>query len=146
MIKKILASTLLVSLLLLSACSSTNQQEAISNEVNFDQESTQPQYVEYSPATLEAALGKRPFVLFFHAQWCIICKSVEENVKADLANFPEQTLFMQADYDKDTDLKKEYGVGYQSTLLFFNAEGEIVEEIIGPDNETIIEYINNSKQ
>lgn len=111
-------------------------------EVDLSQES--PQYINYSPSTYQELLGKKPFVLFFHANWCPTCLYLEENIKNELSTFPNGTKILQADFDTETELKNEYKVYVQSTLVVINSKGEAVKTLAAPENPELIEYIKKS--
>ncbi len=62
-------------------------------------------------------------VYFFHASWCPICKSIEKDFKSDLSQIPENTVIIEADFDKETQLRKDFGVTTQYTFVQFNDNG-----------------------
>lgn len=66
-----------------------------------------------------AAEGK--VVLFFHADWCPICVDVEKSLES--APVPEGLTVVKIDYDKQTDLRRTYGVTIQHTFVQVDAEG-----------------------
>jgi len=151
--KSLLISGILITLITVSACSSlftdtpteTNVENSNSEqETSFNAQSLEPQYVDYSGEILSQVEGERPYVLFFHAVWCPICRTVEKNVNAELSSFPEGTLILETDYDTETELKKRHEVRAQSTLLIFNSNNEIVERLVGPDNDQLKEAIEKS--
>lgn len=104
----------------------------------------EPQYINFTEKLYQDNLGKRPMVVFFHAGWCPTCQQIEKSVTVELSNFPSGTLILKADYDKSTELKKKYGVQVQSTLVFLNANGEVTDTLLGPDNEAIKASIEKS--
>lgn len=81
------------------------------------------QYEIYSAKKYSEYIGSKPFVLFFHSNWCPICKRMEEEIKADLKNYPDGTLILKTDFDTETDLRLLYNVNNQSTVLVFNDKG-----------------------
>ena len=104
------------------------------------------QYVTYSEDIYKSLLGQKPFALFFHAGWCPICQRMEKDILEGLNEFPEGTVILKADYDKETQLKQKYLVQTQSTILFFDAEGKQTGKLLGPQNEAIIEEIKKSQK
>lgn len=85
-----------------------------------------PVYLDYSESEYLALKGKEPFVLFFHANWCPICRRMEKDISADLENYPKGTKFLKADFDTETELKKEYGIKIQSTVVVLDESGEAI--------------------
>lgn len=90
-------------------------------------------YQKYSADFYNQNLGKKPMVLFFHASWCPTCKKLEKDISEDLKNFPEGTVILETDYDKESELKKKYGVTTQTTMIVLNAAGEQVEKLLAPE-------------
>lgn len=91
-----------------------------------------PQYVVYNADKYADLKGAKPFVLFFHANWCPICKRMEEDIKADLDTYPQGTVILQTDYDTETDLKREYRINIQSTFIVFDSEGNEIYRAADP--------------
>lgn len=91
-----------------------------------------PRYVNYSGEIYDELKGGKPFVLFFHADWCPICRAMELNITEDIDSFPTGTIILKADYDKEKELKKEYGINIQSTVVVVNAGGETIYKATDP--------------
>lgn len=92
-----------------------------------------PVYLDYSKELYDSLKGKEPVALFFHASWCPICQRMEKNFKADLASFPAGTKILKIDYDKETELKKEYGIKVQSTIVVLDGNGNVTMTAQDPD-------------
>lgn len=103
-------------------------------------------YEEYSDAKRTAYNGSEPHVLFFHANWCPICRVMDKNIEEGLADFPEGTKILKADYDKEVALKKEYGVNIQSTIVVLDGGGEVVYKAQDPALDDLKDAINNSME
>lgn len=79
-------------------------------------------YEAYSPEKLAwAEHGK--VVLFFKASWCPSCRSLDADIKGNMASIPEGVTILEVDYDSSTELKKKYGVTQQHTLVQVDASG-----------------------
>jgi len=89
-------------------------------------------YIDYSSAKYAELKGSKPFVLFFHADWCPTCRRMEKDILEDLANYPAGTTFLKTDYDQETDLKKDYSIRVQSTVVVVDANGEVVYQATDP--------------
>lgn len=71
-------------------------------------------------------------------------KEWKKNVKADLDSFPDGTKILQVDYDTEIELKKEYGIVVQSTVVVIDGDGDVVERLSAPSNEMLKESIEVS--
>jgi len=70
-------------------------------------------------------------VLFFHASWCPSCRGLNASIEGNLKSIPEGVTILKADYDKETELKKKYGVTYQHTLVQVDKEGNMIKKWSG---------------
>lgn len=70
----------------------------------------------------KAKTGK--VILFFRASWCPSCKALDKDIREHLKDIPEDVTILDVDYDKYTDLKKQYGVVMQHTLVQVDADGK----------------------
>jgi thioredoxin 1 len=81
-------------------------------------------YMDYSPELVASALkGGKQVVLFFAAPWCPSCRSLDKAIQADLGSIGTGTLIVRVDYDTSTDLKRQYGVVTQHTIVVLNPDG-----------------------
>lgn len=62
-------------------------------------------------------------VYFFHASWCPICRSIDEDIKADLSVIPAGVTIIKTDFDSATALRKKYGVTSQTTFVQVDKNG-----------------------
>jgi len=97
-------------------------EEAEKPEVSYEAAS----YVEYSDGKRNDYQGTKPFAIFFHASWCPICRSIENEIKENLDTYPDGILILEADYDTETALREEFGVTRQYWFVIFDTEGEVV--------------------
>lgn len=69
--------------------------------------------------------ANRPVALQFHSGWCPVCVMQERGVRAlkDEKIF-EQLVVYQADYFKEDELRRRFGVTSFSTLLVFRGSQE----------------------
>lgn len=82
-------------------------------------------YETYSADKLALA-SAGDVVLFFHADWCPICRSVEAEIKEDPSRIPAGTHILKVDYDTATALKQRYGVTVQHTFVQVDADGNLI--------------------
>lgn len=132
MTKKII---LLLSLvLILSSCD-------IETKNNETDPNKSDQYIEYTEAIYKEKLGKEKFMVFFHADWCPLCRQLESKIKEDLSILNGHSI-LEANYDREIELKKEFDVLTQTTVIFINQEGTVVEKKVNPSIEFIKEFFS----
>ncbi len=91
---------------------------------------TKGSYEVYSPEKLVRA-EDGDVVLFFHASWCPSCRGLNSNIEANVSSIPDGVNILKVDYDKETELKKKYGVTYQHTLVQVDANGNLIKKWSG---------------
>ncbi len=96
-------------------------------------------YEEYSAERFAQLQGSERFMLFFHADWCPTCRILEARLKSDLSILNGHTV-LEANYDREAELKKEYGVNVQTTVIFFNEDGSVAEKRVNPTLTKIEEF------
>jgi len=94
----------------------------------------------YSPEKLALA-EDGTVVLFFHADWCPSCRGLENDLNAKLSQIPANTHILKLDYDTETELKKQYGVIRQHTLVVVDADGTELKKLTGLTN-TLDQVVN----
>ena len=77
-------------------------------------------YVDYSPSAIADAEGR--VFLFFHATWCPQCVALDGDIKAE--GVPSDITIIKVDYDTNQDLRAEYGVTQQTTVVEVDSGGE----------------------
>jgi len=99
-------------------------------------------------------IAKGPAMIYFWAEWCGICRSIQNNVSAVLHDYPAVTVavrsgddqaviaYMNAKQltwptvnDSDGGIAQAYGVNTVPALLFVNASGDIVFSSVGYTSE-----------
>ncbi len=137
---KLLKSSALLLLIsvVLTSCDSTKGTQSDASEVVTAIENAGT-YEDYSSERFDELLGSERFILFFHADWCPTCRALEADIKSDLGVLNQHVL-LEANYDKEVDLKKEYEINSQSTVIFFNADGSVHDTIIFPPTDQIRDF------
>jgi thiol-disulfide isomerase/thioredoxin len=87
-------------------------------------------YEEYGADKLARA-ETGDVVLFFHASWCPSCRGLNTSIESNLKSIPEGVTILKTDYDKETELKKKYGVTYQHTLVQVDKDGNMIKKWSG---------------
>ena len=143
------ASLLTLTILTFSACitqptQSVNTEQTTSNASSRTEELKQadtttssPQYIAYTETTYNDSLGKKPFALFFHADWCHVCLSLEKDIMANLSDFPEGSTILQANFDTEKELKTKYAITTQSIVVIIDAEGNEVVKLVAPSADEV---------
>lgn len=87
-------------------------------------------YEEYSEEKIAmAATGD--VVIFFHASWCPSCRALNMDIEKNIGEIPPGMAILKADYDKEADLKKKYGVTTQHTLVQVDKNGNVIKKWSG---------------
>ena len=79
-------------------------------------------YESYSPEKLALAENGK-VLLFFHAPWCPICRSMEGEINANPEAIPGGVHILKIDYDTAIALRQKYGVTVQHTFVQVDAKG-----------------------
>lgn len=81
-------------------------------------------YAEYSPQKV-AAVSDGPILLYFHADWCPICRPLDAEFKANTSMLGNLHVF-KVNYDTAIELKQKYGVTLQHTFVQIDAKGTMI--------------------
>lgn len=90
-------------------------------------EQLQSRYQDYSPAAFASGVGKKR-VLFFYAPWCPTCRPTDAAFRASPDEIPEDVIVYRVNYDTETQLKQMYGITYQHTFVWVDAEGNPIRK------------------
>lgn len=82
-------------------------------------------------------------VLFFRASWCPTCRALDADIRKNLSAIPAGVTILDVDYDRYADLKKQYGVTTQHTLVQVDADGKEIAKWVG--STTLAELAKNVK-
>lgn len=79
----------------------------------------------YSAAALaEAEKANKPVALHFRADWCPTCRAQDKLIEAMKAEPGLDVTVLAVDYDTAKDLKKQFNVRTQSTLVVLHGAKE----------------------
>lgn len=97
-------------------------------------------YVAYSETALAAAekVPQGDTILYFHANWCPICQVLDPDITKNISKLPVGLTILKVDYDKETALKKKYGVTYQHTFVQVDPNGNKLKLWSGSTDATAI--------
>ena len=86
---------------------------------------TSGSYQDYSADKLALA-NEGKVVLYFHADWCPICRPLDAEFKASSQLLSSGVNILKVHYDTATALKQKYGVTYQHTFVQVDAAGIMI--------------------
>ena len=92
--------------------------------------------------TNKTSYDEQKKVYFFHASWCPICKSIDEDISSDPTQIPSNTTFIKTDFDTSTELRQKYGVTSQYTFVQVDTEGNEVDQWSATSLDKAIAGIN----
>lgn len=97
--------------------------------------STAPSYYQdYDETAVQAALvNGNKVAYFFHASRCPTCRSLEEDIMANPTAFGDDVSIFKVDYDTATELKQQYGVTTQHTIVLIDQDMNELQKDIGTD-------------
>lgn len=73
---------------------------------------------------VEALAASGPAILYFHADWCPTCQATMTSFQARWDEVQPGITLVIVDYDKEVDLRTQFGVSYQNTYVQVGADGE----------------------
>jgi len=112
------------------------QDEGTMNETEMNDGGTEKDemmkgsYEAYAPEKIARA-AQGDVILFFHASWCPSCRSLNKSIEQNVDSIPKGVTILKTDYDKETDLKKKYGVTYQHTMVQVDKDGTLIKKWSG---------------
>ena len=109
-------------------------QQAQSGQAAGGNAAAQPgQYLDYSPELVASTPGDK--LLFFHAPWCSQCVALEDDIEA--SGVPDGVTIFKVDYDSNQDLRQEYGVTIQTTLVKVDDNGDLIDSYVAYEDPTL---------
>lgn len=68
-------------------------------------------------------------VLFFHATWCPSCRALDADITAKAATIPAGVEIYKIDFDTAIDLKRQYGITRQHSIIQTSPAGEVIGSV-----------------
>jgi thiol-disulfide isomerase/thioredoxin len=104
---------------------------------------TPGEWKPFSNDLVSSASQDKKVVIFFNASWCSTCQSTVRDINANLSKLDPNLVLLSADYDKETSLRRKYGVTTQHTFVQVSANGDLVKKTVGLNNvNQINSFIN----
>jgi len=114
------------------------QKEAVTDEVAKPEQPGIQEAVEAGAGSYEAYSPQKiamaetgEVVLFFHASWCPSCRALNTDIENNVGAIPAGVTILKTDYDKESELKKKYGVTTQHTLVQVDKDGNLINKWSG---------------
>ena len=82
----------------------------------------------YSPDKLDS---NKTNVLFFSAAWCTTCAALNRDLEANADEIPADLQILRIDYDEQRDLRAQYSIQVQHTLVEVDANGKELQRWSG---------------
>ncbi len=99
------------------------------------------QYLDYQGSDQLAQLAGQDRWLNFHASWCPQCRRLDQDINANPDQIPSGVVILKVDFDDNKDLKQQYGVTQQTTIVRIDADGREVSRYVAFDEPTLINVI-----
>jgi thiol-disulfide isomerase/thioredoxin len=115
------------------ASSSTSVDTNNGTAADQQQSSSADSYVDYRDGIIADTSGTK--LLFFHAPWCPQCRALEADIKSQ--GVPDGVSIIKVDYDNNQQLRREYGVTIQTTVVRVDDDGKLVEKFVAYDDPSL---------
>jgi len=80
-------------------------------------------------------------VYFFHASWCPICRSIDEDIQQNPSRIPTNVTLIKTDFDDETELRQKYGVTYQYTFVQVDNDGNLIKKWSATNLDKVLDGI-----
>ncbi|MCB0917310.1 MAG: thioredoxin family protein [Actinobacteria bacterium] len=131
-LRAIAGLTLAVSVLTLGACGAGPQAEQVSvpEPSSAKNSSAAGQFIQYSDYfNSPGDFAGSDVVLYFSAAWCPTCQDLTHSLQAE--GVPDGLTVVKVDYDSSQNLKQQYGVTVQHTLVQVDETGRSLTKFTG---------------
>jgi thiol-disulfide isomerase/thioredoxin len=131
-----------------NSSTSTQDQEKPAESQNFSNNSSSStlkgSYITYAEyQSTKDQLVDSKVIYFFRAKWCITCEGLHQDIKANLDSIPSNVVIVDVDYDQENELRKQYSIVMQHTLVQISQSGSEVTKFSG--SPTLSDLITSIK-
>lgn len=81
-------------------------------------------------------------ILFFHADWCPICRKIEEDIIKSPERIPSNVKIVKIDFENSDDLRSKYGVNTQYTFVEIDENQNEIDQWSSISLNDLINKIN----
>ena len=89
------------------------------------------------------ATGK-PLVIDFWATWCGPCKRLAPTIEELATEYEGRVNIGKCDVEEDDELAMQFQVSSIPTIVFFNAQGEMVKRLVGLQTKAALQQQINA--
>lgn len=107
---------------------------------------TEGRYVFHTDGILDQFVSPKK-VLFFYASWCPTCRPVDADLRSQQEKLPKDVMVIRVNYndpdtnDEEKQLARKYGITYQHTFVYIDAQGKEVKKWNGGGIDEILENV-----
>lgn len=99
-------------------------------------------YQVYTNSSFDAVKGNRR-VLYFHADWCPICRHLDKEFQSRASEIPGDVYVFKTNYDREVQLKQKYGVTYQHTFVLVDKNGNAIKKWNGGSFDEVLNMVGS---
>ena len=103
-------------------------------------------YEELNAVALEAALGNKNIVLFFHAAWCPSCVGTDTEIKERITELPEDSIIFKTDYDSEIKLREKFEITAQHSIVIIDKNNALQFKQTGFSFDDIVSVLEKIKE
>ena len=88
------------------------------------------EFKPYTAAALaDAQKADKPVALHFRADWCLTCRAQDKLLESMKSEPGLNLTVLEVNYDNEKDLKKQFGIRTQSTLVVLRGQKETARSV-----------------
>jgi len=103
-------------------------------------------YEELNAGALEAALGNKNIVLFFHADWCPQCVATDTEIKERITELPEDSIIFKTDYDQEVTLRQKFEITSQHSIVIIDKNNALQFKQTGFSFDDVVGVLEKIKE
>ncbi|MBI2617594.1 thioredoxin family protein [Candidatus Gottesmanbacteria bacterium] len=99
-------------------------------------------YLDYSDTNKVHSQKFGKTVLFFAATtWCQTCSELDKEIRQRIGEIPADLTILKVDYDNDSEMKSNYRVTQQHTLIVLDKKGNEIKRWIGGNLDLLFQEV-----
>ena len=87
----------------------------------------------------ELLASGKPLVIDFWATWCGPCKRLAPTIEELATEYEGKANIGKCDVEEDDELAMQFQVSSIPTIVFFNAQGEMVKRLVGLQTKAVLQ-------
>ena len=87
----------------------------------------------------ELVQGGKPLVIDFWATWCGPCKRIAPIIEELATEYEGRVNVGKCDIEEDEELAMQFRVSSIPTIVFINAQGEVVNRVVGAQSKAVLQ-------